>query len=126
MRIFTAIEERAQGTDNDLAPALESVQRGPGEFLRVERGGGEGELQMLPIPIELLRGGRIYRPSTVPGVLELFRAFAAGRPGWDAGIEWIDVTKEVRGKQRTAKWQTIGAIALVVAAVAVWFVFRKR
>src|SRR5262245_25780231 len=96
MRITTATTSHENGTERDLTAAFEQVLGREDDFLRVERRGSDDSLQTLRLPIELVRGGRIYRPKTVPGVEALFRGFAAGTAGWDTGIEWIDVTDAIR------------------------------
>lgn len=125
MRITTAAGESPNGSDTDLGAAFESVQRGKGEFLRVGRAGGE-ELQMLSLPIEHLEGGRIFRIARLPAVEALFRSFAAGTSGWDAGVEWVDVTDELR-KQRREPWMNavIYAGVLAFALLVGWLVLRR-
>lgn len=126
MRITTATGERPQGSDADLGAAFESVQRGDGEFLRVERAPGE-DLQTLRLPIEWLKGGRIYRAARLPAVESLFRAFGSGAAGWDEGISWIDVTDEVR-TQRREPWLVAVVIAGAVAFATLvgWLLWRRN
>jgi hypothetical protein len=126
MRITTAATSHENGTERDLSAAFQELQAQDDDFLRIERRGSDDSLQTLRLPIELVRGGRVFRAATVPAVEALFRAFAAGTAGWDQGIEWVDVTDRIR-RERRDPWIFIAVVAgaMAVAFVVGWLLIRR-
>jgi len=74
-------------------------------------------IQVLTVTLERCEGGRVYRASMPPAVVELFEAFVAGRSGWDRGIEWTEVTQLVRAERRRSIDWVVVLIALGLAFV---------
>src|SRR5438477_3236682 len=96
MNLRTPTSEQPAATAEQMATAIRSLRAGDDEaFVVVEREDGVA-LQVLPLTLERCEGGRVYRASMPPAVVELFEAFAAGRESWDRGIEWTEVTMDVR------------------------------
>jgi hypothetical protein len=126
MQVTTEDGTRENATERDVAAALSELQRGKCEFVAVARDAGGDALQTLQVPVELVRDGRIFRAASLPGVAALFQAFGAGAPGWDQGIEWVDVTDEIRRTKREP-WVTLGVIlrACAIAGFIGWLLIRR-
>lgn len=80
----------------DLDRALLDVQRhldpqDPG-FVRIGAAQSEPALEFATVQLRLRRDGRLLLGTLPPVLCDFVHAFAAGQPGWDAGIEWTDVT----------------------------------
>ncbi len=118
-------------TAAEFSKQLDGVQRSAISndedcFLVVEGRRPHLALQCRPWQLERVEDERVYRATFPPAVHEMFIAFASGTPGWDAGIEWIDVTGRAR-KSRSELW-----IALLVAFAAIgvasfvgWWFLRR-
>jgi hypothetical protein len=122
MKITTAFGEGT--TRREMEEALEGIQAVADEdvFLVVEREDGEF-LQMRRLPLERGRDGRLYRAKVPESLRRTFRAFADGTPGWDEGIEWIDVTDEKSlpgfpGRAPAAVWWAAGVLLIAALGYA--------
>jgi hypothetical protein len=104
-------------TPESLEAALDRLPEGdPDEFVAVQQ--GDAFLQMRQLPIELGRGGKLYRARVPEALRAIFRDFAAGRAGWDRGIEWIDLEAlRRRPMSRSAKVATLVVAAFACVAV---------
>src|SRR6266511_412977 len=92
-------------TPAEFSEQLDGVQRSAIDndedcFIVVEGRRPGLALQSLPWKLERIEDGRTFRATFPPAVHVMFIAFAEGKPGWDAGIEWIDVTDKLRAARR--------------------------
>lgn len=118
MKLTTSTTEQSAATTEQMTAALRLLRTGDADsFVVVERQDGVA-LQVLPLTLERCEGGRVYRASMPPAIVELFEAFVAGRSGWERGIEWTEVTKNVRAERRQVIWLLVLLLAFVIVLVA--------
>jgi hypothetical protein len=115
---------KAGTTIEDLAEVLDGMQDvdDPEMFVTVQ--GENAFLQMRQLPIEMGRDGRLFRARIPEAIRKTFLDFAAGHPGWDRGIEWIDV-EDIRRAPETRLARVLTLVFVGIACITVGWALAR-
>jgi hypothetical protein len=73
---------------------------------------------MRQLTLEMGREGKVFRARVPEPLRATLRDFAAGRPEWDRGIEWIDLEALREGWRKRPLTPRVRVLTLVFVAVA--------
>jgi hypothetical protein len=111
-------------TPEHLDEVLDRFQETADEEMFVVVDRGDAFLQMRQLPIEMGKDGKVWRARVPEALRATFRDFAAGRPDWDRGLEWIDLAA-LRKPPPTRGSRVLTLVGLALACLAVGFALAR-